>query len=290
MSRIAFYSGSFDPLTNGHLDVIEKASALCDRLVIGIGSNATKAGLFSNDERVAMIHEAAGPAAEEAGVELQAVVFSGLAIEAAKAAGANLIMRGLRDATDFDYEMQMAGMNAQMAPQVRTVFLPASPKRATSVRLWCARSRRWAARFPGLRPPMSWKRSKRNSHPASPVRRCFQSQSLSGKPRLCDRRNDMDQLAWLKQNHSNISSFEKLDAPYISEREVISCRRGGRTHRLEAGGPDLSQGPAKIAAPAAPCLAPSSPLRQGPAPRAPQKQKAGTDGRTAPRCLKPPRR
>lgn len=128
MSRIAFYSGSFDPLTNGHLDVIEKASALCDRLVIGIGSNATKAGLFSNDERVAMIYEAAGPAAEEAGVELQAVVFSGLAIEAAKAAGANLIVRGLRDATDFDYEMRMAGMNARMAPQVRTVFLPASPE------------------------------------------------------------------------------------------------------------------------------------------------------------------
>ena len=126
MSRIAFYSGSFDPLTNGHLDVIERATFLCDRLIVGVGVNAAKAGLFTAEERVTMIHEAAASLADNAGIKLKAVIFSGLAIDAAKAAKASLIVRGLRDATDFDYEMQMAGMNSQMAPQLRTVFLPAS--------------------------------------------------------------------------------------------------------------------------------------------------------------------
>jgi pantetheine-phosphate adenylyltransferase len=128
MSRTAFYSGSFDPPTNGHLDVIERATHLCDRLVVGIGAHATKAGLFSTDERMAMVHEAATAILARAGVKLEVVVFSGLAIEAARAAGGHLIVRGLRDGTDFDYEMQMAGMNGQMAPQTPTVFLPASPQ------------------------------------------------------------------------------------------------------------------------------------------------------------------
>ena len=127
MSRTAFYSGSFDPPTNGHLDVIERASHVCDRLVVGIGANATKAGLFSTDEREAMIHEAAAAIVARTGVKLEVVVFSGLAVAAARAAGAHLIVRGLRDGTDFDYEMQMAGMNGQMAPEAPTVFLPASP-------------------------------------------------------------------------------------------------------------------------------------------------------------------
>jgi pantetheine-phosphate adenylyltransferase len=128
MSRAAFYSGSFDPPTNGHLDVIERATHLCDRLVVGIGAHATKAGLFTTDEREAMIREAAAVVIARTGVKLDIVVFSGLAVEAAKAAGAHLIVRGLRDGTDFDYEMQMAGMNGQMAPNTPTVFLPASPQ------------------------------------------------------------------------------------------------------------------------------------------------------------------
>lgn len=128
MPRIAFYSGSFDPLTNGHLDVIARAAALCDRLVVGIGVNASKAGLFSPNERMAMIRAAASPVMSKAGVELEAVVFSGLAVEAARRAGAGLIVRGLRDGADFDFEMQMAGMNHEMAPQLPTVFLPASPR------------------------------------------------------------------------------------------------------------------------------------------------------------------
>jgi pantetheine-phosphate adenylyltransferase len=127
MSRTAFYSGSFDPLTNGHLDVIERATLLCDRLVVGIGVNPNKAGLFSTDERSALIMEAAAPAVARTGCALETVVFSGLIVDAARAAGAAVIVRGLRDAADFDYEMQMAGMNGQMAPQLATIFLPASP-------------------------------------------------------------------------------------------------------------------------------------------------------------------
>jgi pantetheine-phosphate adenylyltransferase len=138
MPRIAFYSGSFDPMTNGHLDVMMHAAALCDRLVVGVGTHPSKSGLFSVEERLAMIREAAGDLMAREGCELDTVAFSGLAIEAARAAGARVIVRGLRDSTDFDYEMQMAGMNGAMAPELRTVFLPASspvrPITATLVR------------------------------------------------------------------------------------------------------------------------------------------------------------
>jgi pantetheine-phosphate adenylyltransferase len=138
MARIAFYSGSFDPITNGHLDVIASAAALCDKLTIGVGTNPNKAGLFSTDERLAMIRAAAAPILAATGCELEVIAFSGLAVAAARAAGASLIVRGLRDSTDFDFEMQMAGMNGAMAPEIHTVFLPASspvrPITATLVR------------------------------------------------------------------------------------------------------------------------------------------------------------
>jgi pantetheine-phosphate adenylyltransferase len=138
MNRTGFFSGSFDPMTNGHLDVIEHAPALCDRLVIGVGSNPDKQSLFTVEERLDLIREAAAPILKKAHCRLEVVSFSGLAIEAARKAGATLILRGLRDSTDFNYEMQMAGMNGAMAPQLRTVFLPASspvrPITATLVR------------------------------------------------------------------------------------------------------------------------------------------------------------
>src|SRR6476620_6183081 len=127
MTRVGFFSGSFDPMTNGHLDVIEHAAALCDRLVVGVGSNPNKAALFTVEERLKLIREAAAPILAKAQCELDVVEFTGLAIEAARKAGAALIFRGLRDGTDFDYEMQMAGMNGAMASDIDTVFLPASP-------------------------------------------------------------------------------------------------------------------------------------------------------------------
>ena len=127
MPRIALYAGSFDPVTNGHLDVVGHAVKLADKLVIAIGVHPGKALLFSVQERLAMLEETCGPLASSAKCELSCITFDGLVVEAAKKAGATLLIRGLRDGTDLDYEMQMAGMNDVMTPEVQTVFLPASP-------------------------------------------------------------------------------------------------------------------------------------------------------------------
>ena len=127
MQRIAFYTGSFDPLTNGHVDVIRSASVLCDRLVVAIGVHPGKTPMFSVEERAEMIEKVCAAEAKAAGCEIAVVPFGDLAVAAARREGARIIVRGLRDSTDFDYEMQMAGMNGAMAPEVQTVFLPASP-------------------------------------------------------------------------------------------------------------------------------------------------------------------
>jgi pantetheine-phosphate adenylyltransferase len=127
MPRIAFYPGSFDPITNGHLDVVRNAVSLCDRLVVAIGVHPGKKPLFSAEERLKMLHDVCGPVAAAAGCALEAVTYDDLAITAARKHGATVMIRGLRDGTDLDYEMQLAGMNGTMAPDVQTVFLPASP-------------------------------------------------------------------------------------------------------------------------------------------------------------------
>jgi pantetheine-phosphate adenylyltransferase len=127
MPRTALYAGSFDPVTNGHLDVVRNAVRLADRLVIAIGVHPGKAPLFSADERLAMLEETCGPLAKAAKCELSCITFSDLVVTAAQRLGAQFLIRGLRDGTDLDYEMQMAGMNDAMAPEVLTVFLPASP-------------------------------------------------------------------------------------------------------------------------------------------------------------------
>jgi len=127
MPRIALFAGSFDPITLGHLDVVRNAVRLVDRLVLAIGVHPGKAPLFSADERLKMLDEICAPVGRAAGCEIACTTFAGLVVAAAKAAGATVLIRGVRDATDFDYEMQMAGMNAAMAPGVQTVFVPASP-------------------------------------------------------------------------------------------------------------------------------------------------------------------
>jgi pantetheine-phosphate adenylyltransferase len=127
MLRIALYAGSFDPVTNGHLDVVRDAAKLADRLVLAIGVHPGKAPLFSPKERLAMLDETCAPLAKAAGCELKCVTFSDLVVAAARREKASLLIRGLRDGTDLDYEMQMAGMNEAMAPEVQTVFVPASP-------------------------------------------------------------------------------------------------------------------------------------------------------------------
>lgn len=125
--RIAFYAGSFDPMTNGHADVLAGALALADQVVIGIGIQASKQPLFTFEERVALIGEWAEAAYAADAQRLKIVSFKGLLVDVAREHEATLLIRGLRDGTDLDYEMQMAGMNGTMAPQLHTVFLPASP-------------------------------------------------------------------------------------------------------------------------------------------------------------------
>jgi pantetheine-phosphate adenylyltransferase len=127
MTRVALYTGSFDPLTNGHVDVIESAARICDELIVAIGVNPGKTPLFTVEERVRLMEEAARSLLVARSCKLKVQRFSGLAVEAARAIGATLMVRGLRDGSDFDYEMQMAGMNAAMAPEVKTVFFAASP-------------------------------------------------------------------------------------------------------------------------------------------------------------------
>ena len=125
MKRIAYYPGSFDPLTNGHIDVLHKAMALADVVVIGIGIQPGKTGVFSFDERVALIKASTQDIASD---RLRIESFGGLVVEAAKKAGAQVLVRGLRDGSDLDYEMQMAGMNQAMDGDITTVFVPASPE------------------------------------------------------------------------------------------------------------------------------------------------------------------
>lgn len=138
MPRIALYPGSFDPVTNGHLDVVRQAVSLVDRLVVAIGIHPGKTPLFTAAERLDMVREVFAPIAERSKCELDCVTFDDLTVTAAKRAGAGVLIRGLRDGTDLDYEMQIAGMNETMAPEVRTIFLPASatvrPITATLVR------------------------------------------------------------------------------------------------------------------------------------------------------------
>jgi pantetheine-phosphate adenylyltransferase len=127
MPRTALYAGSFDPVTNGHIDVVRHAVRLADKLVLAIGLHPGKAPLFTDDERLGMLLETCAPIARAAKCELSCVTFSGLVVQAARETGATLMIRGLRDGTDLDYEMQMAGMNETLAPDIQTIFLPASP-------------------------------------------------------------------------------------------------------------------------------------------------------------------
>ena len=127
MMRTALYTGTFDPVTNGHLDVVRHACRLVDRLVIAIGVHSSKAPIFSAEERADMLREVCGPMAAEEKAQLEVVSFKDLAIQAARRHSATILVRGLRDGTDLDYEMQMADMNEAMAPEIQTVFFPASP-------------------------------------------------------------------------------------------------------------------------------------------------------------------
>ena len=124
MKRTAFYPGSFDPFTNGHLDILLQALGLADQVIIAIGVHSSKTGLFSYDERKALIEAVVPEALRE---RVTVTSFDNLTTHAAKQAGASMMIRGLRDGSDLDYEMQLAGMNGALEQDVQTVFLPASP-------------------------------------------------------------------------------------------------------------------------------------------------------------------
>lgn len=124
---VGFYPGSFDPLTNGHLDVIERACRLVDHLIVAVGTHHSKKPLFSHGDRMDLLRATLEPVGRRTETEFSIVEFDGLMVHAAREHGAKLIIRGLRDTTDYNYEMQMVGMNAQMAPDLQTVFVPSSP-------------------------------------------------------------------------------------------------------------------------------------------------------------------
>jgi pantetheine-phosphate adenylyltransferase len=134
----AFYPGSFDPMTNGHLDVLVQALNVSAQVIVAIGIHPGKVPLFSFEERADLIRQSLAEFLPGRAGDISVVSFDTLVVDAARAHGASLLVRGLRDGTDLDYEMQMAGMNRQMAPDIQTLFLPAGtasrPITATLVR------------------------------------------------------------------------------------------------------------------------------------------------------------
>lgn len=126
--RIGFYAGTFDPVTTGHLDVIERAARLVDRLIIGVANNPAKNPLMPLAERVNCVEQALPPIVDRTGSEIVVVSFHSLLVDAVKSNGAHLIFRGLRVLTDFDYEIQMSGVNRKLDASIETVFLMASER------------------------------------------------------------------------------------------------------------------------------------------------------------------
>ncbi len=124
--RVALYPGTFDPLTNGHIDIVRRAVKLYDKLVIGIARNEDKRPLFSLDERVEMALDLTREYTGETVIEVKP--FSGLLMHFAEEVGASAIIRGLRAVSDFEYEFQMVGMNQRLNPDIETVFLMADPR------------------------------------------------------------------------------------------------------------------------------------------------------------------
>ncbi len=126
--RIGVYPGTFDPITNGHLDIISRATRVLDRLVIGVAENAGKGPLFTVEERVAMVEAEVAAMTNGDGSRIEVRPFGTLLMNFVLSQGATLIIRGLRAVSDFEFEFQMAGMNRRMNPMIETVFLMASDR------------------------------------------------------------------------------------------------------------------------------------------------------------------
>ena len=126
--RIGLYPGTFDPITLGHIDIINRASMLVDRLVIGVAINRDKSPLFNLDERVKMIEAECSSLSKKTGTEIIAHPFENLLVDCANDVNASVIFRGLRAVADFEYEFQMVGMNRALNDSIETVFLMAEEK------------------------------------------------------------------------------------------------------------------------------------------------------------------
>jgi pantetheine-phosphate adenylyltransferase len=126
--RVGLYPGTFDPVTNGHLDVIARAARLLDKLVVGVAVNTGKGPLLTLEERVELVTAEIERIATQNDMVIEVLRFDTLLIDFARKVGASMIVRGLRAVSDFDYEFQMAGMNYRMAPDIETVFLMASER------------------------------------------------------------------------------------------------------------------------------------------------------------------
>lgn len=128
IERVGLYPGTFDPITNGHLDIVMRAARVLDRLIVAVAANAGKGPLFTLDERVALVREDLAERAHKLGVNIEVRSFDNLLIDFARQCGAHVIIRGLRAVSDFEYEFQMAGMNARLSPDIETMFLMASER------------------------------------------------------------------------------------------------------------------------------------------------------------------
>lgn len=126
--RVGLYPGTFDPITNGHLDIVIRAARVLDRLIVAVAANAGKCPLFTLEERVALVREDLGERAKLQGVNIEVRSFDTLLVDFARDCGAHVIIRGLRAVSDFEYEFQMAGMNARLSPDIETMFLMASER------------------------------------------------------------------------------------------------------------------------------------------------------------------
>jgi pantetheine-phosphate adenylyltransferase len=124
--RTALYPGTFDPITNGHLDIIARAARLADKLIVGVAMNAGKGPIFEIEERADLVRAEIAPIAQKTGTVIEVRPFETLLIAFAREIGAKMIVRGLRAVSDFDYEFQMAGMNYRLDCNIETVFLMAS--------------------------------------------------------------------------------------------------------------------------------------------------------------------
>ena len=126
--RIGIYPGTFDPITNGHADIIRRAIRIVDRLVIGVARNDGKGPLFPTDDRVEIVRDEVAHLENGDAERIEVRAFDSLLVDFARSVGATVVIRGLRAVSDFEYEFQMAGMNARLNPEIETVFLMASDR------------------------------------------------------------------------------------------------------------------------------------------------------------------